>query len=318
MKKTTKRITYITGIIALVTLSMHLINKLLFAINTMKELLISNDGSFYHWRFGKVFYTKKGSGKPILLVHDINGSSSHYEWKQLESSLSQLYTVYTLDLIGSGKSEKPKLTYTNYLYVQLISDFIKMIIKEPTDIITSGRSGAAAIMACYIDKQLFHNILMINPTDLKELNKYPHKKNKVLKWIIDIPILGTFIYNIRFSKTVIKKKLKSDYMYSSSKPIKHLVEAYSEGAHLSGASSKYLYSSIKCHYVNTNIIHAIKDINNSIFIIAGDNAANATNIVSDYQYYNPSIEVNYIKNTKLLPHVEFPEEVFKWIQLYLQ
>ena len=44
--------------------------------------------------------------------------------------LAENHAVYALDLLGCGRSEKPKITYTNYLYVQLISDFIKNVIHE--------------------------------------------------------------------------------------------------------------------------------------------------------------------------------------------
>ena len=50
------------------------------------------------------------------------------------------HTVYTIDLLGFGRSEKPNLTYTNYLYVQLVTDFIQNIIGEKTDIIASNES----------------------------------------------------------------------------------------------------------------------------------------------------------------------------------
>ena len=53
-----------------------------------------------------------------------------------------------MDLLGCGCSDRPKITYTNFLYVQLITDFIKAVIKQPTDVLTSGLSGSFAVMAC--------------------------------------------------------------------------------------------------------------------------------------------------------------------------
>ena len=80
--------------------------------------------------------------------------SSSAEWKFLKKQLSKNHTVYCMDLLGCGCSDRPKITYTNFLYVQLISDFIKAVIKQPTDVLTSGLSGSFAVMACKNDNQV--------------------------------------------------------------------------------------------------------------------------------------------------------------------
>lgn len=54
--------------------------------------------------------------------------------------LEKHYTVYTIDLLGCGRSDKPYLTYTNYLYVQLLTDFIHDVIGERPDVVTTGNS----------------------------------------------------------------------------------------------------------------------------------------------------------------------------------
>ena len=138
----------------------------------------------------------------------------------------------------------------------------------------------------------------------------------MLKWFLDIPIIGTLLYNINMNKHNIHKKFKNDYMCSGSVNSKY-INAYSEAAHLGGSASKYVYTSIKCHYTNTNIIHALRDINNSIFIIGGSDVPNTKEIISEYQYYNPSIDSLIIENTKLFPQIEKPEECVGMIKLFL-
>ena len=60
-----------------------------------------------------------------------------------------------MDLLGCGRSEKPNLTYTNYLYVQLISDFIQSEIGHRTDVIATGSSSSLIVMACANRSELF-------------------------------------------------------------------------------------------------------------------------------------------------------------------
>ena len=107
--------------------TMHVINRVFAHIATAYNYLDGNDLKYYDWRFGRIAYRKTGSGSPVLLVHNFDACSSMHEWNNIEAELAKTNTVYSIDLLGCGCSERPILTYTNFLYVQLINDFIKML-----------------------------------------------------------------------------------------------------------------------------------------------------------------------------------------------
>ena len=130
-----KKLATYASLTVLATFIIHIINKLIYFMSTIDNLLGRKEGLYYEWRFGKIFYTKEGTGKPILLIHDLSACSSEYEWNRIVSDLSKTNTVYTLDLLGCGKSDKPNFTYTNFLYVQLVTDFINNVIGEKADVI---------------------------------------------------------------------------------------------------------------------------------------------------------------------------------------
>jgi hypothetical protein len=295
----------------------YLINKLIFFASTLKELLYTDNSNYYNWRFGKIFYTKRGTGTPVLLIHDMDCTSSDYEWKEIVQTLSLKHTVYTIDLLGCGRSDKPKITYTNYLYVQLISDFIKNVIKHKTDIISTGKSASFAIMACFIESDKFGNLILINPSDLTSMNSYPKYKHKLLKYVIECPIIGTLIYNIVVSKLMISDQFKDSYYYNEHKIRDKYINAYYEAAHKGGSSAKYLYSSMRCHYTNINIVHALKEINNSIYLIGGDKKDSIDSILEQYTALNSSIETIKIPYTKHLPQFENPKELLKTLDIFL-
>ena len=52
-----------------------------------------------------IHYLKQGNGKPLILVHGFAGST--YTWRKLTPLLADRYTVYALDLLGFGLSDKP-------------------------------------------------------------------------------------------------------------------------------------------------------------------------------------------------------------------
>ena len=115
MKKNKNRLTTFVVLFSSATAIIHIANKIIAASASLKEMLDSNRRNYYKWRFGEIFYTKKGSGSPVLLIHDMLPGACGYEWNRIEEELAMEHTVYTIDLLGCGRSEKPGVTYTNFV-----------------------------------------------------------------------------------------------------------------------------------------------------------------------------------------------------------
>lgn len=294
---------------------MHVVNRLVYYISTIDNLLFNKDEKYYDWRFGRIFYTKQGSGSPILLVHDLNVCSSAYEWNKIVDALSITNTVYSIDLLGCGRSHKPNLTYTNFLYVQLITDFINHVIGEKTDIIASGDSGSFVLMACANDKTIINKVMLVNPGDLVTLAKIPTKRTKLLRYTINTPIIGTFIYNMLINKRTIEEDFQSQYFYDQNNIDERCIMTYFESSHKCNTHSKYLYASMRSRYTNANIMHCLKDLNNSIFIIVGNSNPENALIANQYQNQLPSIEIVGIDKTKHLPQLESPKEFIEQVKI---
>ncbi|PXV85331.1 pimeloyl-ACP methyl ester carboxylesterase [Lachnotalea glycerini] len=300
---------------ALIAFTISIINRLIYISAIIKNNLTPIKGKYYNWRFGKIFYTKQGFGNPILLIHDLDVCSSSLEWKEIIKKLSADHMVYTIDLLGCGLSDKPYLTYTNFLYVQLISDFINNVICHKTNVIASGSSSSFTIMACHNDSNLFNKIMIINPDDLYQSNFVPRKNSISLKILFDTPIIGTLVYNIIFSKNHIKNMLSHQVYIFNDKLLITVNENY-EASHIQNCKGKYLFASIKGSYTNVNVIHALKEINNSIYIIGGHYKENINTIIENYMYYNSSMECFIIENTKHFPHIEAPNTFFEQIKVF--
>lgn len=295
----------------------HIINRINFSIHTVKDLSSKNNTHDYEWRFGKVHYIKKGSGNPILLIHNLTQGSSSYEFHSMIDALAEKNEVYAIDLLGYGLSEKCNMTYTNYLYVQLITDFIKTVIGKKTTIITSGDSSSIAVMTCHNDPEVVNNLIFINPQSLYQANQIPTKQTKLLKWLVDLPIIGTLIYNMQTSKKSITKQFCDNYFCDPALVEESYVQAYCEAAHLTNYKVKYAISSYLGRYMNINITHAIKEINNNITIIQGSDVPDRETILENYEYYNGAIESVIIEDTKLLPHLEKTQLTNNTIKCYI-
>lgn len=286
--------------------AMHVINNIFSYIATADHLLEEDKYEYYDWRFGKIAYKKKGSGSPVLLIHNLDVCSSSHEWYKVEKELVKINTVYTIDLLGCGCSDRPILTYTNFLYVQLITDFIKHIIGQKTDVIVSCKSSSFVLMACSNDKNIINRVIMINPENLVTLAKIPTKRTKLIKYLLYMPVIGTFIYNLKMNKHTIAEHFSKCCLYDANKMRENDVLTCFEVSHKQNTSSKYLYACQESRYTNANVPCCLDNLENSIFIIVGN--SNPDHLLSAAQYQNhlPSIEIVEIENAKLLPHVEKP------------
>lgn len=293
------------------------INKALFIHATSKKLLIKEEHEIYPWRFGDIFYTKTGEGKPLLLIHDLITASSGYEWNKLVKKLAKSHSVYTIDLLGCGRSQKPNLTYTNFLYVQLLTDFIKSVIGHRTDVIVSGSSCSFVITTCNNNAELFDKIILINPDSILKCGQIPNQYTKIYKFLIDLPVIGTLIYNIANSRRSITEKFLTVNYADPCKIEPEIISFCHEASHLGDSGTKALYSSIKGNYTKLNLSHALKKIDNSIFIIGGEYEKNIENTITEYINLNPAIESEIIENSAHLPHLELPEKIIKIMEDFL-
>ena len=93
-------------------------------------------------------------GQPLLLLHGFGASSEH--WRLCAPSLAERgYRVFSLDLIGFGRSEQPGLAMErpldNRLWGRQVSAFLQEIIQQPCVLIGNSLGGLTALTAAVLD-----------------------------------------------------------------------------------------------------------------------------------------------------------------------
>lgn len=297
--------------------SIHIINRFIENTANMKDILKSDNGEYYNWKNGNIYYQKRGTGSPVLLIHDLSPISSSYEWCRFAKKLEKHHTVYTLDLLGCGRSDKPYLTYTNYLYVQLITDFIKNVIGETTAVVTTNNSVSFVVLAAHMDNHLIKKIIAINPPAIESARKDTDKLITVKKFVLESPILGTFIYNMENIETKIQKVLQDKYFYNSQLVSTKMLDAYYESAHLGKSHGKYLMVSLFSGYIDNFIGHAVKKLDIPLYIIESNQIKNGVSAVESYRKLNKNVETTYLSNAGLTPQLEIPEKLLHIVNSFL-
>lgn len=186
-----KIISWIAGVLALIAG----VNLIFSYIEERVHRNVPEGGKYYDWKYGKVFYHKRGHGAPLIVLHGFEPQQSGKDLDSLSGHLASSHTVYRIDLPGFGLSDKPWITYTNFLYVLLIQNFIKDVIGDITDIVACGGSGLCALQAYRIDPANIGKIVLVDPCFSEDI-EVPKWLAPKLRQLIDFPVIGTFLYNI--------------------------------------------------------------------------------------------------------------------------
>ena len=159
-------------------------------------------------------------------------------------------------------------------------------------------------------------IILINPSDLLELRSVPDTFCKIKQYIVNCPVLGTFIYHIFHTKDCIFNKFINEYFSDPNADFSEISDYYFESAHKDKSGSKYLYASLLGETLNMNIDHGVKVLDKDIIIISGDDYYESDYVPEEYAELNDNIECISIMETSYLPQLENPTKVMDIIEEY--
>ena len=196
--------------------------------------LIGGDAGWYDWRGGRIAWTRRGSGPAVLLVHSIHAAGWSYEWRNAVEPLAAAgYTVWTLDLLGFGRSERPDADYSARLYVDLLRDFIAEAIAAPTILVGASLSGAHAVAAAAGFRTVTHLVLVGAP-GITRLTDPPTPVNDATHSVVGAPVAGQAVFNALVSRPSLAAFLRRSY-YDPARVTPEVLDAYAASAHQPGA-----------------------------------------------------------------------------------
>ena len=297
------------GVIAAIAAGIVYIGeKLVFHLNTVDNTLEVPDAHTYKWQYGDIFYTVRGSGRPVLLIHDQAEGASGYEWRGFEELLRGERKVYTLDLPGFGRSEKSRTIYTGYMYVHAIRSFIKDVIGEKTDVITSGCSMSAAVLASIGNANLVGRMIFIQPAAADASSKLPVRLQRFAMNLICMPLIGTMVYQLAQSRVMVRNRLAMQSAHAGDGVTQGDIKAYSEAAHLGGADGRFAYAGRIGQMTAMNVVHALKDEPDRYLFVGGSADPAFEKIAEDYRAYLPSAQIRTVSGAGRMPHLDLPAE----------
>ncbi|WJX19011.1 hypothetical protein P8452_08750 [Trifolium repens] len=218
---------------------------------------------------------------PLLLVHGFGASIPH--WRRNITTLSQNYTVYAIDLLGFGLSDKPPgFQYTMETWAELILDFLDEVVKKPTVLIGNSVGSLACVIAAASgniqpdsSQTLVKGIVLLNCSggmnNKAIVDDWRIKLLLPLLWLIDFLLNQKGIASAIFERVKQRENLRNilSSVYGNKESVDdELVEIIREPANSEGALDAFV--SIVTGPPGPNPVQLVPKISLPILLLWGD------------------------------------------------
>src|SRR5271154_6931681 len=104
-------------------------------------------------------YRIAGSGPAILLIHGIGDNST--TWNTVQAKLAQRFTVIAPDLLGHGRSDKPRADYSVAAYGNAMRDLLSVLGVERVTVVGHSLGGGVAMQFVYQFPELCERLVLV-------------------------------------------------------------------------------------------------------------------------------------------------------------
>ncbi|MBS1694413.1 MAG: alpha/beta hydrolase [Actinobacteria bacterium] len=100
-----------------------------------------------------------GTGPAILLIHGIGDNST--TWGTVQAKLAQRFTVIAPDLLGHGRSDKPRADYSVAAYANGMRDLLSVLDHDRVTVVGHSLGGGVAMQFAYQFPQLVDRLILV-------------------------------------------------------------------------------------------------------------------------------------------------------------
>ncbi|MGC5247258.1 alpha/beta fold hydrolase [Gordonia sp. DT219] len=104
-------------------------------------------------------YRIAGHGPALLLIHGIGDNSS--TWKEIIPMLAQRYTVIAPDLLGHGRSDKPRADYSVPAFANGMRDLLVVLGITKVTVVGHSLGGGVAMQFCYQFPRFVERLVLV-------------------------------------------------------------------------------------------------------------------------------------------------------------
>ena len=175
-------------------------------------------GTYWQWRGNSIYYVRAGepsSNPPLLLVHGFGASTDH--WRKNIAQLQEQFQIWAIDLLGFGRSAKPRQEYNGNLWREQLHDFITEVIGQPTVLAGNSLGGYASLCVAAEYPQSTAGLILLNSAgpfsnteDSAEQSNF-NTVGKLARSIMLQPWASFLLFQYVRRRSIIRKTLNNVY-----------------------------------------------------------------------------------------------------------
>lgn len=268
---------------------------------------VAGERHLFDWREHQVAYYTAGppDGPPLVLLHGHNAAASAWEMREPFQRLGEHYRVYAPDLLGYGCSDRPPVDYTATLYVDLLRDFLREVVRQPSVVIASSVSASHAIQVAADDPEWITRLVLIAPVGLiPERTRNP--AGPAVTALFRSPVLGEALFNALVSRPSLRYFLEGQAYYHKERVTDDLIEINYQTAHQPGA--RYAPAAFVGGGLYQDVHDAWPRLGQPVLLVWGDQAGfTPVSDAAPFLALNPAAELEVFQGCGIIPHDEQPE-----------
>jgi pimeloyl-ACP methyl ester carboxylesterase len=280
------------------------------------------------WRGWQIRYTyirpteNHQNTTPLILLHGFGASIGH--WRHNLEVLGTHHTVYALDMLGFGASEKATANYSIELWVEQVYEFWKAFIRQPVILVGNSIGSLISLVAAAAHPDMVQGIVMMSlpdPTlEIEALPTFLHPVVRGIKSIVASPLLLKPLFKYVRKPAVLRRW--SSLAYANPEAITdELIDILAGPPQDRGSTRAFIAlfkASIGSEF-SPSVKKILPNLTIPMLLIWGrKDKFVPPNLASEFAKYNAKLEVLYLEDVGHCPHDEAPEQVneviLDWIQ----
>ncbi|PZU95432.1 MAG: alpha/beta hydrolase [Pseudanabaena sp.] len=282
------------------------------------------DWYFRGWRSRYGFCRSRNSlsnQPPILLIHGFGAALD--QWRDNVPALAETHTVYAIDLLGFGGSEKPPTSYSIYLWVEQVLNFWQKFVGVPMVIVGNSIGALVAAIAASHHPEMAAGVVTISLPDIAAFNDLVppalRPLERSVKAIVSALFVKPLFYLVR-QPWVIRAVLKGIVYSDPDRVDRELVEIIAKPARDRKAAEAFLRlnRSINKPNYSPSLTEALSLLQAPLLILWG----NCDRLIPPSEgkrlvQYAPNATLLYLEDAGHCAHDDRPErvnhEILDWI-----
>jgi len=289
-------------------------------------------GDYWQWREQSIYYVRAGnrhSGRPpLLLVHGFGASTDH--WRKNIQELQQDFEVWAIDLIGFGRSAKPKWVYGGDLWRDQLHDFIQGQIGAPVVLAGNSLGGYASLCLAAQRPESAAGVILLNSagpfsetsTDTStETSSAPKPSpirqamNQLIRGVFRQDWVSFLIFQWTRRRSVIRKTLEKVYLDTTAVTDQLVEEIYRPSCDPGAAG---VFASVFKSPSGEKVDQLLQELNCPLLTLwgEGDPWMNVRDRSQKFRQYYPQLTEYFLKAGHC-PHDEIPQQVNELIKTWV-